>query len=105
MKLPKLILKKFNGELTTWTTFWDSFESAVHNNPNPNSIDKFNYLHSLLEWTAAEAVSGLTLTADNYEEAISILKKRFGNKQQIVNKHMDILPNLEAVSSHNLKGL
>ena len=77
----------------------------VHNNPNLTSNDKFNYLHLLLEWTAAEAVSGLTLTAANYEEAILILKKRFRNKQQVVNKHMDTLLNLEAVSSHNLKGL
>ena len=105
VKLPKLILKKFNGELTTWTTFWNSFESTVYNNPNLTSIDKFNYLHLLLEWTAAEAVSGLTLTAANYEEAILILKKRFGNKQQIMNKHMDTLLNLEVVSSHNLKEL
>ena len=81
VKLPKLILRKFNRELTTWTTFWDSFESAVHYNLNLTSIDKFNYLHSLLEWTAAEAISGLTLTAANYEKAISILRKRFENKQ------------------------
>ena len=105
VKLPKLILKKFNGELTTGTTFWDSFESTVHNNPNLTSIDKFNYLHSLLEWSAAEAVSWLTLEAANYEEEILILKKRFGNKQQIINKHMDTLLNLEVVSSYNLKGL
>ena len=32
VKLPKLSLKKFNGELTKWTTFWDTFESAVHSN-------------------------------------------------------------------------
>ena len=76
VNLPKLIFKNFNGELTTWTTFWDSFESVVHNNPDLTSIDKFNYLHSLLEQTAAEAVSGLTLTAANYEEAISILKEK-----------------------------
>ena len=49
VKLPKLTLKKFSGDLTTWTTFWDSFESAVHNNPDLSCIDKFNYLHSLLE--------------------------------------------------------
>ena len=29
-KLPKLTLPKFKGELTSWTTFWDSFKSTVH---------------------------------------------------------------------------
>ena len=46
------------------------------------------------------------LTSTNYHEAINILKKRFGNKQQIISRHMDILLNVEAVmSQHNLKGL
>lgn len=36
---------------------------------------------------------------------MSILKKRFGNKQQIISKHMDALLNLETITSHNLKGL
>jgi len=63
VKLPKLSLKKFGGDLTKWTTFWDTFESAVHNNPPLKSIDKFNYLNSLLESVASEAISGLTLTS------------------------------------------
>ena len=29
VKLPKLSLKWFSGDLTKWTTFWDSFESAI----------------------------------------------------------------------------
>ena len=37
---------------------------------------------------------------------MSILKKRFGNKQQIITNHMDILLSLEPVTSqHNLCGL
>ena len=106
VKLPKLSLKKFNGDLTKWTTFWDTFESAVHNNSSLTTIDKFNYLHSLLESIASDAISGLTLTSANYEEAICVLKKRFGNKQLIVNRHMDLLLNLDPVTSqHDLKGL
>ena len=106
VKLPKLSLKKFNGDLTRWTTFWDTFESAVHSNPSLTNIDKFNYLNSLLESAASDAISGLTLTSANYEEAIGVLKKRFGNKQLIVNRHMDLLLNLDTVTSqHDLKGL
>ena len=81
VKLSKLTLKKFNGDLMKWMTFWDTFESAVHNNATLSSIDKFNYLNSMLESAAAEAIAGLTLTSANYEEAIETLKRRFGNKQ------------------------
>lgn len=87
------------------TTFWDSFESAIDRSPGLSEIDKFNYLRSLLEKSTSEAISGLTLTAENYQEAVAILKRRFGNKQQIISKHMDILLNLESISQHNVKGL
>ena len=71
-----------------------------------STIDKFNYLNSFLESSAADAVSGLSLTTVNYEEAIATLIKRFGNKQLIVNKHMDNLLSLEPVGSHhNVKSL
>ena len=99
-------LKKFNGDLTTWTPFWDSFKSSIHDNVELTSIDKFNYLNSLLESSAAAAIARLTLSEANYSEAVAILTKRFGNRQQIVTKHMDALMGLEAVTSNrNLKGL
>ena len=71
----------YNGDVTTWTTFWDFYESAIHLNAELSNIDKFNYLKSLQERTAHEAVAGLTLTSVNYHKAIATLKKRFGNKQ------------------------
>ena len=106
VKLPKLSLKRFNGEVTKWSTFWDAFDSSINGNPGLSDIDKFIYLKSLLEGTASEAVSGLKLTAANYAEAVSILRKRFGNKQQIISKHMGNLLDIDSITSqHNLKGL
>ena len=106
VKLPKLTLKSFDGDITAWTPFWDSFKAGVHDNPSLSDVDKFNYLRGLLQRTALDSISGLSLTSLNYREAVSILEKRFGNKPQIVSKHMDLLINLDAVnSSQNLKGL
>ena len=31
--LPKLVLSKFKGNVTEWTGFWDSYQTAVHDNP------------------------------------------------------------------------
>jgi len=95
-------VEEFVGDPTEWTMFWDAFESAVHTNSN---LTGMNYLHSLLDKSAAEAVSGLKLTTANYKEAVSILKRRFGNKQRIINRYMDALLSLEAVISHSTKGL
>ena len=91
--------------MTRWITFWDSFDSSIHSNPSLSHVDKFNYLNSFLESTAAESIAGLTLTSTNYEGGVATLK-RFGNTQLIVNKHMDVLLNLPTVNSHHdLRGL
>ena len=62
----------------------------------PRYVDKFNYLNSVLEGTAALTIQGLSLTTANYDTAIELLKKRFGNTQQIVATHMEELLKLPA---------
>ncbi|XP_063411655.1 uncharacterized protein LOC134694570 [Mytilus trossulus] len=79
VKLPKLDLVSYNGDKLKWTGFWDSFEAAVHTNQSLTKIEKLNYLKSKLFGTANSAISGLTLSHENYDVAILILKERFGN--------------------------
>jgi len=67
VKLPKLHLRPFSGDLTQWTSFWESFQTAVHNNDDLTDIEKLN---SPIERTAKEAIAGFALTAANYHEAI-----------------------------------
>ena len=89
--LPKLELQKFKGNITCWMSFWDSFKTAVHDNPAISNIDKLNYLSSLLEGSASKVVQGLTLTKGNYDSTVTLLKERFVNKQVIISAHMDEL--------------
>ena len=96
-RLPKLVLPKFNGEITKFTSFWDSFDSAVNKNVELSPVDKFNYLHALLEGPAARAIQGLTLSESNYKAAVDILHERFGKTQQIISAHMDDLLRLPNV--------
>ena len=78
----------------------------MHNSRDLTDVDKLNYLRSLLERTAYDAIAGLTLSSANYADAVSILKKRFGDQELIVSWHMETLLNLEAVmSDKNLRGL
>ena len=100
-RLPKLNLRSFDGDILQWLSFWDSFQAAVHSNTALSDVQKFTYLKSLVERTARDAISGLTLSADNYKEAVDILERRFGNKQKIIAKHMDLLINIDQVSSAN----
>ncbi|XP_073249615.1 uncharacterized protein [Porites lutea] len=99
VKLPKLDFNKFSGELLKWQEFWDSFESAIHSNASLNPVEKMNYLRAKLEGEAEEVISGLTLTNANYEEAISLLQKRFGQNEIIINAHYTSLMDMPASSS------
>ena len=58
----------------------------------------------MLEHSASGAIAGLFITASNYHEAVAILKKRFGNKQVIISRYIEIVLNQEPVTSnHNLR--
>ena len=97
-------IKSFGGNVTAWTTFWDSYNATIHENNELSNIERFSYLRSLLTHGAAEAMSGLTLTYANYKEDVQILTKLYGNKQQIVNKHLEQLLCIDAVSSQHDAG-
>ena len=87
----RLTLKSFAGDPSQWITFCDSFRSAVYKNSGLHAIDKFNYLKGLLNGSAATTIAGLPLMCANYDAAIELLTKRFGNKQVIISSHMDNL--------------
>ena len=91
IKLPKLVLPRSKGDITMFQSFWDSFQSAVNNNPSLSKIDKFNYLKSLLDGLSARSIQGLTLSPANYDTALEILQDCFGKAQHIVAAHMDDL--------------
>ena len=61
-RLPKLELKGFSGDPTTWMSFWDSFSSAVDQNDYLSEVDKFNHLKTLVHRAAATTIAGLSLT-------------------------------------------
>jgi len=72
------------------------FLLAVHENGELSKIDKFNYLHSLLEGAAAFTIQRFSLTKSNYDPALELLKKRFGNTKQIIATHMEEIFRLPA---------
>ncbi|GFV23920.1 DUF1758 domain-containing protein [Trichonephila clavipes] len=76
IKLPKLIIPKFYGEISDWLYFWNSFISAIHENDYVCKIDKFNYLRSFWGGSAFNLIDGLELTEEHYDHSIDILKQK-----------------------------
>ena len=52
-----------------------------------SGIEKFNYLQSKLGDEARRALAGLAMSHENYAVAVSILRERFGNTQDVVDMH------------------
>ena len=96
-KLPKLVLKKFNGQPTAWQEFYDAFDSSVYKNSSLSDVDRFNYLRNLVEGPAYSTIAGLQLTGANYKAALNLLKERFGQKRIIINCHMENLMKIPPV--------
>ena len=68
-------------------------------------MEKFNYLRTFLEGEVQYTISGLSLTNDNYNEALNLLKNRFGNNQVIISAHMNTLVKLPSVNNEDVKAL
>ena len=63
IKLPKLELSKFDGNILKWQEFWDMYEATINLNPALQPVDKFNYLKVQLLGEAKEVISGLEITS------------------------------------------
>ena len=98
--LPKLEIKKFGGQFSEWTEFFDRFSAIVDKSSIP-VINKFSYLQSLLEGEALSTIKGLSLIEKNYDIAISILKDRYDRKERIIFSHIQRLVNLDIPNSPN----
>ena len=70
MRLPQLEVRKFTGKIHEWTEFWDSFNSAIHENESLSKVDKFTYLRAIVEEPTKSAIAGFSLTEANYTAAV-----------------------------------
>ena len=98
-RLQKFELKRFDGDPLEWHMFWDTFESTIDKDKSLDDVTKFNYLKSVLDGRAADCVKGVMLTSKNYRSACTILKDRFADPQVVITANMDVLIELNAVTS------
>ncbi|XP_031351409.1 uncharacterized protein LOC116176791 [Photinus pyralis] len=78
IKLPKLDLRVFNGELEEWLGWGAHFEKI--DKASLDDAEKFQYLVQALAGPAKELVLGFPPTSENYPKALNSLKERYGNQ-------------------------
>ncbi|GFV35510.1 uncharacterized protein TNCV_3205411 [Trichonephila clavipes] len=84
-KLPKIELKKFNGEAKEYLTFWSQFQK-IHEDRGIAAEDKMQYLLQSMEpgSKAERLVLSFPATAVNYPKVIDQVKERFGREDLLV---------------------
>ena len=81
LRRPQLSMEPFDGNPLLYRSFMDSFESSIDSDEGLSNVDKFLYLKGLLKGKALNTIQGLSLTTENYKEAMQLLKSGYGDKK------------------------
>ena len=77
VKLPKLDVSRFDGDVLNWKTFLEQFNVSIDSQKSLSDAKKMIYLSSVNKGSAKHAIKSLLRTEECYEEAIECLKKHY----------------------------
>ncbi|KRY24026.1 hypothetical protein T12_15781 [Trichinella patagoniensis] len=78
----------FSGDILEFKAFWRQLEGAVHRRKDFDDVTKLIHLRSCLSGEALQLLSGLTITAENYEALVRLLHDRFHQTTDTLDAHI-----------------
>lgn len=100
-RLPLIEFPKFSGKLIDWVSFFDLFQSLVHDRDNMSDAEKHYYLRASLEGEALSIIRQLPMDEANYEVALNLLKARYQNQRLLLDTYLDRIINLPILQGHH----
>ena len=92
VKLPKLDVPTFSGDILNWKSFWEQFCVSVHDRSTLSNSEKLVYLQNALkDGTAKHVIEGLSRSGEYYAEAIDCLKSRYDRPRLIHQTHVRMI--------------
>ena len=89
IKLPKLDIPTFDGNILRWLTFWEQYRVAIHDRSDLSQAQKLLYLRqSLKDGSAKNVIEGLSRSGEQYEEAVKCLQERYNRPRLIHQAHV-----------------
>ena len=86
VKLPKLVITKYDGTFEKWLSFWNTFKAEVDSQDIP-AVTKLAFLKKFLELKVRETINGLPFSTEGYERAKNILQSNHGNINEIMHTY------------------
>ena len=81
VKLPKLVITRFNGTHINWFRFWNQFESKIERS-ELSAVLKFSYLKELVSLKVKIIIDGLPFTSEGYTRAKNIFISKYGKSSE-----------------------
>ena len=86
VKLRKLNVPTFDGNILNWRSFWEQFCISVHNRISLSDSKNLVYLQKSLKGGSAKgAIEGLSHSGENYTEPVECLQFRY-NRPHLIHK-------------------
>lgn len=98
-------LGTFDGDLTKWFEFHDSFVTKVHNKERYDNVHKLHLLKQALVGNAAKILENWPSQANSYASAWDRVKAVHRDEYQIVHAHLDTLFRLPVLAAETYAGL
>lgn len=105
VKLPKIEVPKFNGDMNDWPTFYDTYKRLIHENVTLSDIERFQYLLSYLSVEPLTIVRKLPTTGDNYLISFQSLEKRYQDKWVLLTRYWQGIFNVEPFNGNAASSL
>ena len=106
VKLPKLDVPTFDGNILHWRSFWEQFSISVHDRSHLSNSEKLVYLQQSLKGGSARgAIEGLSRSGDCYNEAIECLRSRYDRPRLIHQAHVRVILEAPSLKEGNGKEL
>ena len=83
VRMPKLVITKFDETQQDWLRFWGQFESGIYESSAPE-VTKFSYLKELVNLKVQNFIDGLPFTPEGYHKAKDLLTRRYGKGSKVV---------------------
>ncbi|XP_067646182.1 uncharacterized protein [Eurosta solidaginis] len=104
-RLPELKIPHFSGAYTDWPDVIAMFNSVISNCGELSKIEKFQHLRANLRGAALDTIRSLEPSDANYDKALDLLKKRFGNQLLNFQAHIKEIFSLKNVEGGCAVGL
>ncbi|CAK1593694.1 unnamed protein product [Parnassius mnemosyne] len=108
IKIPRIELPIFDGELQNFPYFYETFKRVIHENKTLTDSERIHYLMSHLSEKAKHICAGIIPAADNYVIIWQTLQDKYKDTRALATTYLNqlfALKNINGPSAINLENL